>query len=166
VDLFAGNLIMIVCFVIGTGLVILEAFIPGFGVAGLVGVVLEIIAIVSAWANHGTLFGLGATVVVLVTVGLAIWLSYRSALRGRLSKSPLILKDKEASPVPEEKTLSSWVGRKGKVVTALKPGGTVEIDGNRLSAVSEGPFLEKGAAVRVIGVQGAQLVVRGPQAGE
>ena len=33
-DLFSLNLIMIIGFVIGSGLIIVEAFIPGFGVAG------------------------------------------------------------------------------------------------------------------------------------
>ena len=39
-DPFALNLIMIVGFVIGSGLIILEAFIPGFGIAGISGVIL------------------------------------------------------------------------------------------------------------------------------
>ena len=43
-DPFSLNLIMIVCFVIGSGLIIVEAFIPGFGVAGISGIILEIIA--------------------------------------------------------------------------------------------------------------------------
>ena len=44
-DAFALNLIMIIGFVVGSGLIILEAFIPGFGVAGIAGVVLEIVAL-------------------------------------------------------------------------------------------------------------------------
>ena len=43
-DPFALNLIMIIGFVIGSGLIIVEAFVPGFGVAGIAGVILEIVA--------------------------------------------------------------------------------------------------------------------------
>ena len=39
-DASTGTLLMIVCYVFGTGLVILEAFMPGFGFAGIAGVIL------------------------------------------------------------------------------------------------------------------------------
>ena len=44
-DQFSLNLIMIIGFVLGSGLIVLEAFIPGFGVAGICGVVLEVAAL-------------------------------------------------------------------------------------------------------------------------
>ena len=44
-DPFALNLIMILCFIVGSGLIILEAFIPGFGVAGIFGIILEVVAL-------------------------------------------------------------------------------------------------------------------------
>ena len=45
-ELIAANLPIIICFVIGIGLLILEAFMPGFGLPGITGCVLEIAAIV------------------------------------------------------------------------------------------------------------------------
>ena len=53
-DPFSLNLIMIIGFVIGSGLIIVEAFIPGFGVAGISGVILEIIALRCCWLGYGT----------------------------------------------------------------------------------------------------------------
>ena len=53
-DPFALNLIMIIGFVLGSGLIIVEAFIPGFGVAGICGVILEIAALRCCWLLHGT----------------------------------------------------------------------------------------------------------------
>ena len=47
-DPFALNLIMILCFIVGSGLIILEAFTPGFGVAGIFGIILEVVAL---WAT-------------------------------------------------------------------------------------------------------------------
>ena len=52
-DPFALNLIMIICFVVGSGLVITEAFIPGFGVAGISGIILEIVAVWACWQYAG-----------------------------------------------------------------------------------------------------------------
>ena len=74
-DPFTLNLIMIIGFVIGSGLIIVEAFIPGFGVAGICGVVLEIVALRCCWLLHGTVPTLlalaGILLVLFIVVNLA-----------------------------------------------------------------------------------------------
>ena len=157
-DPFSLNLIMIIGFVIGSGLIIVEAFIPGFGVAGISGVILEIIALRCCWLLHGTVPTLLALVGVLVLIGLAIFLSYRSAMNGRLSKSHLVLNATEA-PAEEIKP-DHWIGMEGVTVTALRPAGQIEIEGTRLNAASSGDFIEKGAAVLVTGTEGDHYVIR------
>ena len=157
-DPFALNLIMIIGFVIGSGLIIVEAFIPGFGVAGICGVVLEIIALRCCWLLHGTVPTLLALAGVLALIGLAVFLSYRSAMNGRLSKSHLVLKDTETAA--EEAKPDHWVGMEGVTVTALRPAGEIEIEGARLKAASTGDFVEKGAPVLVTGMEGDHCVVR------
>ena len=52
-DSLTLNLIMIFSFIIGTGLIILEAFIPGFGIAGISGIILELVAVWSVWKQFG-----------------------------------------------------------------------------------------------------------------
>jgi membrane-bound serine protease (ClpP class) len=160
-DPFTGNLVMIIGFVVGSGLVILEAFMPGFGVAGIFGIILEITAIVFTQMTYGTTWALIATLGVLLLVGLAIFLSYRSAMKGRLSKSALILRDTEgthpaAVPVPPESRLN----QEGVAVTALRPAGFIEIGNERLSAATSGEFLAKGTPVLVIGAEGDHLIIR------
>ena len=54
---------------------------------------------------------------------------------------------------------SELLGFSGKAVTALRPAGTVEIDGKRLDAISDGSFLPVGTKVRVIETKGSQVVV-------
>ena len=157
-DPFALNLIMILCFIVGSGLIILEAFIPGFGVAGIFGIILEIVALWATWQLHGIFTALIALFAVLVLIGFAIFLSYRSAMHGRLSKSPLVLKETEAagaSASPEQ-----WIGQEGITVTALRPAGEIDIGGIRLSAASTGDFIPKGTAVTVTGTEGGHLVIR------
>ncbi len=41
----AANLPAILCALIGVGLLVAEIFMPGFGVAGISGIILEIIAV-------------------------------------------------------------------------------------------------------------------------
>ncbi|MCB9885019.1 MAG: hypothetical protein H6838_05975 [Planctomycetes bacterium] len=59
----------------------------------------------------------------------------------------------------ETEGLTALVGRTGTAATVLRPAGTIEIDGERIDVVTEGEFLEAGAAVRVVYVRGNRVVV-------
>ena len=87
-DLIASNLLLILCFVVGTGLVITEAFIPGFGIAGISGVVLEIVAIILTGRRFGTVPALIALFGVLLVIGLAVFISYRRRHHPRGAQQP------------------------------------------------------------------------------
>ena len=159
-DLIASNLLLILLFVVGTGLVITEAFIPGFGVAGISGIVLEIAAIVLTGSRFGTGPALIALFGVLLVIGLAVFISYRSAMKGRLSRSPLVLKDEEAAaPAADTASLDQWIGKDGIVATPLRPAGFIGIGGARISAATSGAFLEKGTDVRVERTEGDHVIV-------
>ena len=157
-DPFALNIIMILCFIVGSGLIILEAFIPGFGVAGIFGIILEVVALWATWRLHGVPTALIALLAVLILIGFAIFLSYRSAMNGRLSRSPLILKETEAADAAA--TPAQWIGQEGVTVTSLRPAGQIDINGVRLNAASSGDFVQKGTAVLVTGMEGDHLVIR------
>jgi membrane-bound ClpP family serine protease len=51
------------------------------------------------------------------------------------------------------------VGRTGTAATVLRPTGTMAIEGERVDVVTEGEYLEEGAAIRVLYVQGNRVVV-------
>ena len=157
-DPFALNIIMILCFIVGSGLIILEAFIPGFGVAGIFGIILEVVALWATWRLHGVPTALIALLAVLILIGFTVFLSYRSAMNGRLSRSPLILKETEAADAAA--TPEQWIGQEGVTVTSLRPAGQIDINGVRLNAASSGDFIPKGVAVLVTGTEGDHLVIR------
>ena len=56
-------------------------------------------------------------------------------------------------------SLVALVGRTGEAATTLKPTGTIELDGDRIDVVTEGEFVEQGARVRVLYVEGNRVVV-------
>ena len=162
IEFFAANLPIVLCFIIGVGLLVAEVFMPGFGVAGISGIVLEIISIILTYVKYGGLAALGLTVVILAVIGITISVSLRSATKGRLSKSRIILKDRETSA---EGYLASadmevFVGKEGEATTVLRPSGMADVDGIRLNVVSEGEYIPKGTKVRVVRVDGARVVVR------
>ena len=51
------------------------------------------------------------------------------------------------------------IGAEGTSVTPLRPSGTAELNGRRVSVVSSGEMIPTGAKVRVINVEGTRIVV-------
>ena len=158
----AVNLPLLVCFVVGIGLLVLEAFMPGFGLPGISGIVMEIVAIVLTWVNHGPVAALGLTIIVLSLIAIAISMSLRSATKGRLSRSKIILKERESNEAGyrSAEDMQVFLGREGETTTVCRPTGMAEFDGVKLNVVSEGEFIPAGPRVRIVLVEGSRIVVR------
>lgn len=158
----AVNLPLLVCFVVGIGLLVLEAFMPGFGLPGISGIVMEIVAIALTWVNHGPVAALGLTIIVLSLIAIAISMSLRSATRGRLSRSKIILKERESNEAGyrSAEDMQVFLGKEGETTTVCRPTGMAEFDGVKLNVVSEGEFIPAGTRVRIVQVEGSRIVVR------
>ena len=158
----AGNLPLLVCFLVGIGLLVLEAFMPGFGLPGISGIVMEIVAIALTWVNHGPVAALGLTIIVLSLIAIAISMSLSSATKGRLSRSKIILKERESNEAGyrSAEDMQVFLGKEGETTTVCRPTGMAEFDGVKLNVVSEGEFLPAGTRVRIVQVEGSRIVVR------
>jgi membrane-bound serine protease (ClpP class) len=55
------------------------------------------------------------------------------------------------------------LGKEGKVVAPLRPSGTAEFDGRRVSVITNGEIIEPGSRVRVVLVEGSRVVVESVQ---
>ena len=111
-ELLLANLPIVACFLLGLGLLIVEVFMPGFGLPGISGIILEVVSIVLTYLWHGGLAALGMTLIILAVVGIVISLALRSVNKGRLSKSPIILND-------EESTADGYVATRDACVWAM-----------------------------------------------
>lgn len=158
IDFILTNLPLILCLLTGVALLVLEVFVPGFGLPGIAGLILLSAGIVMTWINYGTAAGLGVTLVALALTGISISVSVRSASHGKVAKSALILNEVIQPEENEEK--EALLGREGVTMTALNPAGIAEFDGVRLNVVSEASYMEKGTKVKVIQVEGNRIVVR------
>ena len=161
-EFIAANLPILICFVIGIGLMVLEAFIPGFGLPGISGIILEVVAVALTWMNHGPMAALGMTLIVLSILAIAISMSLRSAANGKLSRSKLVLNDTESNEAGYRSTeeLDVFLGKEGVTTTVLRPTGMAEFDGVRLNVVSEGEFIQSGTRVQIVRVEGSRILVR------
>ena len=162
----------IVLFALGVILLIIEIFvIPGFGLAGIAGLILSIGALFAALvANIGLQFPpmtevVSAIYTMAVTLVLLIVLMFSLAryLPSTRAMNRLVLAPELGSiggyTAAESK---DWLlGRSGVALTALRPSGTAIIDDERVDVVSQGDFVDRGSPVRVVGVAGSRVEVRG-----
>lgn len=161
-EFIAANLPILICFLIGIGLMVLEAFMPGFGLPGISGIILEVVAVALTWMNHGPVAALGMTLIILSILAIAISMSLRSAANGKLSRSKLVLNDTESNEAGYRSTedLEVFLGKEGVTTTVLRPTGMAEFDGVRLNVVSEGEFIQSGTQVQIVRVEGSRILVR------
>lgn len=158
----AENLPIIVCFLLGVGFLILEAFMPGFGAPGLVGIVLEVITLVLTWNAHGPMATLGLLLIILAALAIAVSTSLRSLSKGKLGKSKIVLSETESNEAGYRaaEDMQALVGHEGTTSTVLRPTGIADFDGVRLNVSSEGDFIQAGVKVRIISVEGHKILVR------
>lgn len=154
-----ANLTIILCLIAGIALIVLEVFLPGFGVPGISGIVLLGIGLVMTGTSYGAMAALGVLIATIAIVAIAISISLRSASKGALAKSPLFLRDDDAFKA-EPDDMKVFLGKSGQTRSVLRPAGIADFDGVRLDVVTEGEFIEAGENVTITRVEGGRIVVR------
>ena len=150
--------LVLLLFFLGIGLLTLEAFLPGFGVPGITGILVIIGSLVAAAGS--TQAGLQAVTLSLIASLLLLFLSWRLMVRRKLFDRVSL----DGRSTAEEGYLAgpkdmSLVGMVGLAVTPLRPSGLVEVAQGRLSVVTEGGFIPKGAKVYITKIEGHRIVV-------
>ena len=144
--------------ILGYVLLVMEFCIPGFGVPGVLGIILAVLGVITMQPTPLQALIVVVVFVVLLCIALAICL--RSAAHGRLSKSRLVLDEVATRPDGSESNdLYYFIGKTGEAHTPLRPAGIAEFDGVRLNVVSGGDYIERGIPVRVERVAGNRIVV-------
>jgi membrane-bound serine protease (ClpP class) len=149
--------VIIVVLVIGFLLLFTEvAVVPGFGVAGILGVLALGAGAVAAWTELGPFWG-GVTggVSVVAAVVMLLWLP-----RSRAGRK-MVLEHSQAHAT-SQKNRSDLIGRRGVTVTPLRPSGRVRFGSNEVDVVTEGEYIDRHQEVEVMTVEGARVVVRVP----
>jgi membrane-bound ClpP family serine protease len=113
----------------------------------------------------GIILYYGTTIeAVVAIVGLAIGLpatGYIAVLAWRRMSLDTVLDDPTAAPgAAPASEVEVLKGRTGKTVSPLRPSGSVEFDGKRVDAMTEGMMLDAGVWVRCVDVKRGQVIVR------
>lgn len=156
--LLLANIPLLILMLVGVVLLVVEMYIPGFGLPGILGLgslVLSFI-LLKPTAEQGLV--LLAILAAMLCVALSICLY--TASKGRLNKSKLVLNDVAVpADAAENNDLNYFIGKAGVASTPLRPAGIGDFDGVRLNVVSEGEFIAAGRPIHVQSVAGNRIVV-------
>ena len=157
---------------VGVGLVLLaiELFVtPGFGVIGVLGFAALLgglgLSLVGAGATWAVILGALGRVAVALLLAIAASLAllrFFPRLPGgrRLVLETELTAEQGFASAPE--TDRTWLGKRGTAVSPLRPAGIADLEGQRVDVVSDGEFIEVGASITVVRVDGNRIVVRRP----
>ncbi len=153
-----ANIPLILALIGGVGLLVVEIFMPGFGIPGISGIALIVTAIALVWVNYGAVAGIWMCLGAVALMAVALTFSLKGAAGGVFFRK-WGLKDLEKKSPPSSE-LETFVGREGTAMTPLRPAGIGDFDGVRLNVVSEGNFVRKDAGIVIEKIEGNRIVVR------
>lgn len=157
--LIGWELPALICLIVGIILLIVEMFTPGLGASGALGIAALIAAVI---LRADTLANALITLaIVLVIIGIAAFVFFRSFSKGKLSRSRIILQDSIHGESNElhQSSMQAYIGKVGTAVTTLRPAGKANFDGTKLDVVTGGEYIEQGSRVKVVDVEGLRIVV-------
>ncbi len=163
----------LIMFLIGILLIALEIFvIPGFGIAGVSGLVLTVGSLILVMLNNDwfdfQFVAEGDLITAIFTTFVALIASFVAIFVGgvRLTESRMFQRvalqttlDKEQGYTANFKK-ESFIGKTGEAYTILRPSGKVMIDDELHDAFTRGGYIEKGTKVEVVGEEGNSLKVK------
>ena len=162
----------IVMFFVGLILIGLEVFvIPGFGIAGITGILLVFASLFLVMVNNVDFnfeyvdpkeFNRALTVIALSMVG-SLLLAFIGA--------KVIVKSKAFSKIMLDKSLTKeegfvsnkggeMIGKIGVAYTVLRPSGKIMVDDKIFDAETRSSFIEKGSKIEIIGSDTSSLLVK------
>jgi len=152
-----ANLPILLCLMLGAALMIVEVFLPGFGLPGVSGIVLIGAGTVIIWLKAGALTALATLLVVIAVLAVLISYMMRRATEGG-AHARIFLREKEELRSGED--MQVLLGKQGRTTSVLRPAGIGDFDGVRLNVVTEGSFIERDKPIEIVNVDGARIVVR------
>ena len=164
-----ASIMDILLFVLGLILLALEIFvIPGFGIAGIAGIILIFVSLFLSLTPSGPFMDFDAISIAIIQLTGAIVAAFvlilllAKFLPKSKTFSKLILADEERAEqgfvsYPSEKDL---VGQEGIALTTLRPAGSAEFNGKRYDVVADWEYIEQGSRIVVLRVEGVKVVVK------
>lgn len=156
-----GYGLVILCYALGVVLLLAEIVIPSHGLLTVGAIVCLVIAVLKTFGQNPTAGVLAAVICVLfvpTVLVVAIKNIHRLPMGRHVAPpNPEALREEDLYPAAE---LRALVGKFGRALTPLRPVGTCEFGGRRITCIAEGGLIDKDARVQGCGVNGKDLIVR------
>lgn len=152
-----------VLWAIGLLLILIEFYIPGaiMGTAG--GILIFISILLFAYQSESPFWVAIYVIAAIVSVAFIIKFALVKIRTAKPSRS--IYSNHDQTGYVASKFDHSAIGKKGIVLSDLKPGGYILIEGKQHQAISQSGYLIKGTDVLVIGGQEESLIVKSIEKG-
>ncbi len=143
--------------ILGIVLLLIEIFVPGFGVFGITGLfAIAIAAFITVTTMENGVMIVVSGIVILAAIGyIAVETAKKFGVYGKL-----ILKDTLDTDNELDDEMQSLVGSRGVVKTPLKPHGKVDFNGAVTEAYCDGDFIAAGETVEAYKVYANNLYVK------
>ncbi|MFA8300630.1 MAG: nodulation protein NfeD [Hyphomicrobiales bacterium] len=163
----------ILVFIIGVILIAVEIFvIPGFGVAGILGIVFMLAGLILSMSGSFDFSynpnGIDRLIIsfLVVVIASAVAIIGSFFITRRLFKSDRFSmikvteeQDSQDGYIAADLSLKALIGSDGVAQSILRPAGKVEIDGDVYDAVARTGYIEMGDEITVVGFENMQLIV-------
>ena len=137
-------------------LLIVEAFIPDFGICGILGIVSFVgAAVITALFIP---FGIYFVLCEIAAFGVFAYFIYKFILKRRF-QGRIVLNDTVQLSEPDFNP-ADLLGKEGVTTTPLKPTGFADFNGTIIEVYSEGEFIHKRSRVKVIDCVNNRPIVR------
>lgn len=165
----------ILLFALGIVLLLVEIFaLPGFGVAGVSGIICIIVGLTFAMVdnydnltlefNTGGLIKAFFVVVISIFIALAgsFYLSKKLLTHKYFGKSLALdaVQDKVEGFTSADDKYTEMIGKQGVAYTVLRPSGKIKIGEDIFDATAENGFINEDSAIKVVDYQTGQLIVQ------
>lgn len=153
------SLISIGLFILGVILLTIEFFVVG-AVIGIAGIILITISIIML---GDSILWMLINVVIAFILSIVEWVILVKGFNKKISLfEKVILRDSTTSEAgyTSHDDRSNLVGQTAETLTELRPAGIISLNDERIDAVSDGTFIQRGVKVKVTEVEGSRVVVR------
>ncbi|UUX34650.1 NfeD family protein [Fundicoccus culcitae] len=154
-----NNWLIYLLFVLGLVLVIIEFYVPDFGITGLIGLV---VMVISFYLVHDDVISVLIAVIAFLATTL-ITGAIHLAMGRELQISPQFILNtsmNSESGYSSSKNFDYLIDQKGVTVTALRPVGRASFDGELFEVVSNEDMLPADTPIYVERVEGSKIYVR------
>lgn len=150
---------MIGLFIIGLMMMIVDGKFIQDGTMASIGIVFMLVGLV--FPTNDLLLGTGvacALVLGILTSFLSLRMLPKRDMWEKLTSRDRFTRETGYSSMNQ--TYSALVGQKGTALTDMRPSGTIEIDGKRYSAITNGTWVKKNSIIEVVSVDGTRILIK------